>query len=171
MNPLILMFLLACGDAPHDHDHPHEHGDPAHEGHAHDDDAMAKPAAMIEAPLGSHTARLTPSAESLELVVLDAKGQPVTAEGEARVVLTGTGEAAQRVVLAPSGASWTGSAKAVGAPGYVAVVQVTVRGNRDSARFTWGEVPKTEPAPHDHAGDHAGHDHAGHDHGADGHAH
>lgn len=166
MNALVFALLVACGATPHDHDHPeghdgdhvhHEEGD-HHEGH----DAEG---AAIEAPLGSFTARLVPSADALELVVLDG-GEPVAAEGEARVMLTGTGGEAQRVVLAPSGSSWKGAAKAAGAPGYVAVVQVAVGGHTESARLTWGTVPEAAPAPEpeDHGGD-------GHDHGDGGHAH
>ena len=184
MTTLIIAFLLACGgtEAPHGHDHEGEHahdhdakGDHAHDDAHHDDhrgEAAAK-GGPIEAPLGTYTARLEPSGDALKLVVIDSEGKPVTAEGEAKVMLTGTGEEAQKVVLTADGEAWTGSAKAEGAQGYLAVVSVTVGGHEESARLTWGDVPdqKAAPEPHDH-GD-GGHDHGegGHDHGDHGHDH
>lgn len=175
MNTLILSLLLACGgsEAPHGHDHEGKHahdaeGDYAHDdGHpdgAHDDhNGEAATNGLIEAPLGAYTARLEPSAGALKLTVVDAEGKPVAAEGEAKVMLTGTGEEPQKVVLAASGDAWTGAAKTEGAPGYLAVVNVTVGGHQESARLTWGEVATAKPAPqpHDHgdgADDH-GHEH------------
>lgn len=179
MNPLILSLLLACGgaEAPHDHDHEGEHahdaeGDPAHDDGAHDgahDDHHGEAAATdgpIEAPLGTYTARLEPSGGALKLIVVDGEGEPVAAEGEAKVMLTGTGEEAQRVVLSASGDAWTGAAKAEGAAGYLAVVTVTVDGHQESARLTWGDVPEAKPAAETH-----GHGDGGHDHGEGGHDH
>lgn len=181
MNTLILSLLLACGgaaEAPHGHDHEGEHahdgeGDHAHdEGHhdeAHAGDHHGEAAAKdgtIEAPLGAYTARLEPSASALKLVVMDGEGKPVAAEGEAKVMLTGTGEESQKVVLAASGDAWTGAAVAEGAPGYLAVVNVTVGGHSESARLTWGDVPEAKPAPEPHD-----HGEGGHDHGAGGHNH
>ncbi|TNE90584.1 MAG: hypothetical protein EP330_07795 [Deltaproteobacteria bacterium] len=177
MKTLILALLLACGgaEAPHRHDHEgegaHAHdakGDHAHDDAHHDDhhgEAKAEGGAMT-APLGAYTARLEPSADALKLVVTDADGKPVAAEGEAKVMLTGTGEEAQKLVLAADGEAWTGAAKAEGAPGYLALVSVSVGGHEESARLTWGEVPeqKAAPEPHDH-GD------GGHDHGDGGHGH
>ena len=71
--------------------------------------------------------------------------------GDAKVVLTGVGEEAQRVTLSPTEGGWSGPAKAAGAPGYVAVVSVTLDGTKQSGRVTWGEVPEPAAAPaHDH---------------------
>lgn len=170
---LLISLLLACGapSAPHDHDHDEAHAHEAEGGHAHE---APKPAATgrIEAPLGVYTARLEPSADALALTVVDAEGEPVPAAGEARVMLTPTGGEPQRVVLTASGDRWTGPAKASGAPGYLAVVNVEIGGAKESARLTWGEVPEVAPAPepHDHA--QGGHDAGGgHDHGRGGHTH
>lgn len=186
---MILFALLACGGAPapdaHDHaegaahDHAedaHDHGDDAHdhgEGHhegAHDQGGETKvpvDAAKIEVAMGAHTARLVPGGGQVELQVLGKDGAPIAAEGEARMVLTGTGEAEQKVVLKADGASWKGEAKVGGAPGYLAVVSVPVSGTTQSARFVWGEVQEAAPAPkpHDHG------DGAHEDHGDHGHAH
>ena len=148
MNTLIVSLLLACGGAQAPHSHPDEH-------HA----AAAATGGPIEAPLGAYTARLEPSAGALTLMVVDAKGKPVAAEGEARVMLTGTGEEPQRVVLTASGNAWTGDAKTEGAPGYLAVVNVRVAGHQESARLTWGEVATAEPAPRPHDHDHGEHGH------------
>ncbi len=179
MNTLILALLLACGgtEAPHGHDHEGDHAHDAKGDHAHDDahhddghhdDAheAAAEGGPIEGPLGTYTAHLEPSGDALKLVVTDSEGKPIVAEGEAKVMLTGTGEEAQKVVLTADGDGWTGAAKAEGAPGYLAVVSVTVGGHEESARLTWGEVPaqKGAPEPHDH-GD------GGHDHGDGGHQH
>jgi hypothetical protein len=169
MNTLILSLLLACGgaDVHHDHvhegdhdgDHAHEHeGDPAHKGEPAANDGA------IEGPLGTYTARLEPSGDTLKLVVVDGEGKPVPAQGEARVMLTGTGEQAQRVVLTANGEAWTGAAKAEGAPGYLAVVSVTVGGHQESARLSWGSVPEAAPAPAPHDHDDGGHEHGGEDH-------
>jgi hypothetical protein len=174
MTTLILSLLLACGgdtEAPHGHDHAATPAQPAVvEPVAPPADqqaeAAATPGATIEAPLGTYTARLEPSADALKLVVVDGEGKPVAAEGEAKVMLTGTGEEAQKVVLAASGDAWTGSAKAAGATGYLAVVNVTVGGHQESARLTWGDVPEAKAAPAPHA-----HEEGGHDHGEGGHKH
>lgn len=182
MNIFLLALLLACGgtETPHGHDHDaegtHAHGaeaPPDHHtsdskaAHHHDHPGVVEPVGgAIEAPLGTYTARLEPSAESLTLVVTDAEGKPLPAEGEARVMLTGTGEASQKLVLSADGERWSGEAKAVGATGYLAVVSVSVGGHEETARLTWGEVPEqaAAPEPHDH-GD------GGHDHGPGGHVH
>lgn len=166
MNSLVIVLLLGCGTSDHGHSHgpggahdhgdPHDHGEPADDDeHAHDEGHHGAEGGVIEAPLGAYIARLKPSAGALELVVLDGEGEPVAAEGEAKVVLTGTGEEAQRVVLTASGDTWTGAAKAEGASGYLAVVNVSVGGHQESARLTWG----AEPAPHDHGDEGHGHDH------------
>ena len=90
------------------------------------------------------------------------------AVGEARVVLTGTGEEPQRVVLAPKGNTWGGEARAHGAPGYVAVAALDIDGHTESARLAWGEVPEA----HSHGGE--AHSHEGgkpHSHGGKSHRH
>ena len=183
MNTLILALLLACGsaEAPHGHDHEGDHAhdakgehheapeDEAHHDDGHHDDGHHDEAAAkdtIEAPLGAYTARIEPSADTLKLVVIDAEGKAVVAERDARVLLTGTGEAPQKVILVPSGEAWTGPAKVEGAPGYLAVVTVSVGGHQESARLTWGEVPAAKPAPAAHD-----HDDAAHDHGDGAHSH
>jgi hypothetical protein len=180
MTQLSLALLLACGgtEAPHGHDHDgdhahHDDGGHAHEeGHGHDHheeahhDAPATTGGAIEGPLGAYTARLEPGGDTLRLVVLDAEGKEIPAAGKAKVLLTGTGEEAQKVVLTASGEAWTGAAKVGSAPGYLAVVSVTVDGHQESARLTGGDVREQKPAPepHDH-GDHA------HDHGEGSHGH
>jgi len=171
MSKLFLTFLFACGgaEAPHDHDHDgeagHHDGEAAHHEEPHHD-APGTAATPIEAPLGAYTARLEPGSGALTLVVVDADGKPVPATGNARVMLTGTGEAPQKVMLSASGEAWTGAAKVEGAPGYLAVVSVTVGGHPESARLTWGEVPEQKPAPkpHDHGDGAHDHDEGGHGH-------
>lgn len=178
MNTLLLALLLACGgaEAPQGHDHERDDAHDAKGDHAHDDahhgEAAAKDGA-IEAPLGTYTARLEPSGKVLKLVVTDASGKPVAAEGEARVMLTGTGEDPQKVVLTADGEVWAGAARAEGAPGYLAVVSVTVGGHQESARMLWGDVPEAKPAQEPHGHGDGGNDHGdgGHDHGGDGHQH
>lgn len=164
----VVAMLTACEGTPDPHPHPHPH------------DANATPASSTaprtstppEVALGGDRARLEPSADALTLIVTDSAGVPIAASGEARVQLTGTGEPAQRIVLKPDGASWTGEARAAGAKGYVAVVSVELDGHTESARFTWGEVPSTS---HTHGDDPAhNHEAAGHQHGDgadEGHAH
>jgi hypothetical protein len=122
----------------------------------------------VEAPLGAYTVRLSPTADALTLELIDADGQSIAATGEARVFLTGTGEAPQRVVLQAMDSTWTGAAKAAGAPGYVAVVSLKLGDNAESARLTWGTVPGT-PAPEGHGSTEGSG--AAHDHGAGSHSH
>lgn len=168
MTTLLLALLLACGDADAPHGHAHA-GDHAHEvdgTHAHEEAHPGEhhgaqvEGGPIEAPLGTYTARLEPSADALKLVVLDGAGEPVAAEGEAKVMLTGTGEEAQKLVLAGDGEAWTGAARAAGASGYVAVVSVGVGGHPESARLTWGEIVEPEVAGEPHAHGDAEHAHA-----------
>jgi len=173
MNVLFALLLACGGPAPHEHGHDHDAGhahdhDADHANHhedvqPHDGDGAAadEGADAIEAPLGTHTARLEPSADALRLVVLDDQGAPVKAQGQAKIVLTGTGEDPQRVVLEADGDGWSGPARASGAKGYLAVVNVKLGGARQSARLTWGEVPEAAPAPapHDHPDGEAPHDH------------
>ena len=83
----------------------------------------------------------------LRLTVRDAAGPVIGSGGEARVVLTGTGEDPQRVVLTVDGDAWTGSAGAAGAPGDTAVTSVTFRGHTETERVTWGTVPADEAPP------------------------
>ena len=169
MNMPIIALLMACGgQVPHSHDgdgnHVHneasDHGDDDKHDRAH----HAKEA--IEAPLGTHTARLEPTADSLKLVVVDGEGKAVAAGGEAKVMLTGTGEEAQKVILKASGDGWTGAAKAEGASGYLAVVTVSVGGHQESARLVWGDVPEAGPAreAHDHGDEALDHGDHGHQH-------
>lgn len=173
------LFLLAgCGEADHDHAHDHdaasghEHASPASTPAAAPAPAAASApaAAPADFALGAWTARLEASADGLRLTARDASGAAVAPTGEARVVLTGTGQAEQRVVLAADEAGWSGPAQAAGAPGYIAVVSLEVDGHAESARVSWGEVPAAAPAPqaaepaHEHeAGTGDGHDH-GHGH-------
>lgn len=136
-----LLFSACDGD----HDHAHDHAEPGHPA------SPATPAGSArEAALGSHKARLEVVAEGLRLTVTDASGAAVTPTGEARLVLTGTGEAEQRVVLSPSGEGWQGPAKVSGAPGYVAVLSMELAGHTETARLSWGEVPAPAPAPAPH---------------------
>ncbi len=177
------LLFCGCGGTDHPPDHPHEHG--GEDGHTHGsaaaspDAETAAASASMEVPafsLGSLTATLEPSADRLRLAARDASGAAVSPTGEARIVLTGTGEAEQRVVLTAGDGAWSGSARAVGASGYVAVVSLPVDGHTETARVTWGAVPATPPTgdqdDHGHHGD-AGHGHdggAGHDgHGGHGH--
>lgn len=179
MNPTpltaALLLLWACGEGDHDHGHDHD----GEAGHDHVEQAPtpeADPAAEI-APvsfpafaLGDWTAQLEATGEGLKLTASDASAAAVAPEGEARVVLTGTGQEQQRVVLKPGDSAWTGAAKASSATGYIAVVSLEVEGKKESARVTWGEVPAVEAAPkaeeHPHGDDdhNDGHDH-GHGHG------
>jgi hypothetical protein len=178
--PLFLLpLLVACGEpAPrpaHEASHEpvasapdpgptaeaHEHAAAHEHGAVHERAAAATPFS-----LGPWTAALHPQADGLRLTAAGADGARVTPEGEVRVVLTGTGEPEQRVVLIPDGEGWTGPARAEGAPGYVAVVSATIAGRTETARVTWGEVPApAHPADHAHEGeaDH-GHDDHGHAH-------
>lgn len=161
-----LLLLAACEEGSHDNEHGH--GDHTHADHSHGEPAVAAPDSPIEATAGALKVTLTPSADALRLQVADAEGQPVKPAGEARVVLTGTGEKQQRIVLSPDGDGWSGPAKASGAPGYIAVVSFKHNESDESARLTWGEVPEPEAAPapaeedDGHDGDHE-HGH-GHEH-------
>ncbi|MBX2802567.1 MAG: hypothetical protein KTR31_33110 [Myxococcales bacterium] len=160
----LIAWILACGTSTETHSHEgHDH---AHE-EGQGNDAEQAPSGPVEGAMGAYTVRLEPSAEALRLVVVDAEGTAVKAEGNAQVLLTGLGEAPQRVLLSADGEAWTGAAKAAGAAGYVAVMRVPVAGNQESARLTWGTVPEQVAAPpaaeHDHG--EAGH---GHDHGEGG---
>ncbi len=168
---LLIALMIGCSSAPVPHDHGpdgHDHGAEAPVHEANDGKATKPESTLHEAKIGKGTARLESSADGLRLVVLDASGAAVAAEGEARVVLTGTGEAPQRVLLAADDEAWTGAAKAEGAPGYIAVVSVNIDGAQETARITWGKVPEPKAAP---AKVEHGHDEGGHDHGDGGHAH
>ncbi len=182
------LFVAACGDTEEGHDDEHGHGHHDHDNTAakahHDDDhghadhghaapTAAGPAEGAPAPpafaLGGAQGALVATAEGLRLTVRDAAGAPVAPAGEAKVVLTGTGEAPQRLVLKPDGDGWAGPAKAAGAPGYVAVVSVALGGHTESGRTSWGALLTVEaapaPAPAHDAGDaDEGHGH-GHGHG------
>lgn len=188
------LLLSGCGEAPHghedehghghhdhdnaaaeaDHDGAHGHGDHGHgeQGHRAQGDGEAKPqaaaaAATAPAPfaLGSAQGVLVATAEGLRLTVTDAAGTAVSPAGEAKVLLTGTGEDPQRVVLKADGDGWSGPARAAGAPGYIAVVSLELGGHTESGRTTWGTVPAVEaaakaeaPTPDDHDDGH-GHGH------------
>jgi hypothetical protein len=156
----VLTLLFACGEA---HDHPHPHDDHAHE--AHEAPAPKEQGATqknFEGKLGDFTAKLEPSAQSLRLIVVDGSGKPIQATGEARVVLTGAGEAEQRLVLTADDDGWTGAGKATGAAGYQAVVTLEVSGVQQVATIGWGQAPDPKPTEahgHDHGND-DGHGHA-----------
>jgi hypothetical protein len=168
-----LLLLAGCGEPDHSHDldhakdAPHDHAVPAKTPAEPTVATVGTSATPSEFQVGGWTARLEPSADGLRLTAIDTSGAAVTPAGEARVVLTGTGEEEQRVVLEPAGDGWSGGARATGAAGYVAVVSMDVEGHKETARVTWGEVPEAAPAreaeePHHEAhGD--GHDH-GHEH-------
>lgn len=177
-----LLTLSGCSESDDGHDHGHGH-DHAHGGD-HDADAAAKAPAKpaepakpakpahgpVEAELGTHTAKLQPTGDRLTLTVIGADGAPIPPVGEARIVLTGTDEEPQRLVLKPDGTGWSGAAKAEGAKGYVAVISVKLGEHTETARATWGDVPTPPPAAapedggHGHGDAHGGHDHQGHDH-------
>ena len=181
MNPTpltaALLLLWACGEGDHDHGHDHE-GEGGHE-HveptpaAEADPAPAAEAASVAFPafaLGGWTAQLEGTGEGLKLTAKDASGAAVAPAGEARVVLTGTGQEQQRVVLKPGDGAWTGAAKASGATGYIAVVSMAIEGEKETARVTWGEVPAVKAAPKAEEHPHEGDDDDGHGHGH-GHGH
>ena len=168
-----LLLLVGC-DGESDHDHGHDHA----EAHAAPTAAPAPtPAPPSAAPttatpqpqsLGSHQAQLTTTDAGLRLTLRDASGADVAPTGEVRVVLTGTGEDEQRVVLQPDGTGWAGAARVQGASGYVAVVSLEVAGHTETTRFAWGEVPAPAPAPTRPAptdDDHGADDEHGHGHG------
>ncbi|MCO4769696.1 MAG: hypothetical protein KDA24_06655 [Deltaproteobacteria bacterium] len=188
-----LLLTAGCGA---DSGHGHEHGDHGHGDH-HGSEAAEAPATpaekaaeaksapaekaaeaksaplagtqtAVDVPLGAWTGRLVASTTGLDLSISNSDGTPMIPTGEVRVVLTGVGEEAQRIVLLPDGASWKAPASVTGAAGYTAVVSMEVGGHTESGRATWGDVPppKTAPAKDDHA--HAKDDHA---HGDAGHNH
>ena len=127
MTTSLLGLLLACGTTtPSDAPTPVEDETPA--------------SGPQDVAVGDYTFRLHPSADQVRIEVLDSSGAPIPAEGEVQVVLTGTGEDPQRIRLQPSGTSWTGPAKATGAPGYVAMISVPIDGRPQAARLTWGNV-------------------------------
>jgi hypothetical protein len=105
--------------------------------------------------------------------MVDSHGAAVVPEGEAKIVLLGTGLEEQRLTLLAVDGGWAGPARVAGAKGYTAVVSVTVGGATESGKVSWGELPRVKPAPakHDHSQD--GHDHGAknHDHGGEDHHH
>jgi hypothetical protein len=165
-----LLILAACEEGEHDHEHAHDdqqaHAAPDPEAQP-AQPAQPAPGTPVEATVGDITVRLEPSADTLHLKVTGQDGQAATLDGDARVVLTGTGEDEQRVVLKLDGDTWMGTARAAGAPGYIAVVSFSHGGTTQTARLTWGDVPALEPTPvaepeaeHDEKDDHAhGHGH------------
>jgi hypothetical protein len=173
------LLLSGCGDSAPSHDDEHGHGhhdhdnaaaqaDHGHGEHEHADPtapgstASASPAFAV----GSASATLAAAGAGLRLTLTDSGGAPVSPSGEARVVLTGTGEEPQRVVLRPDGEGWSGSAKATGAPGYIAVVSVELGGHTETGRTSWGSVPRVETVPKPGAPPSADHDgEHGHGHG------
>ena len=185
------LFLLFAGcsqdhdhghghDAKHDHGHDHaeaaghDHGEDHAEGAGHNhvaEHAKLEPMAAVAVtpgafPVGAWMATLEPSATSLKLTLVDSRGGAVAPEGEAKVVLTGTGMEEQRLTLPVADGGWAGAAKAAGAKGYTAVVSVTVGGTSESGKVLWGEVPEAKAAPKAH-----GHGEGGHEHGEGSHAH
>lgn len=143
--PLTALLLLAACDS--DHDHGHDGHDHAGQDHDAGQETKSAPSAPADFALGAWTASLEATAEGVRLSAQDRDGHVVTPSGEARIVLTGTGEEEQRVVLSPADGVWTGDAKAAGAVGYIAVVSLDIDGHTETARVTWGEVPGTAPAP------------------------
>ena len=160
-----LLLLSGCDSHEDDHDHSHGH-ESEHDVAAPAPAPAAAPAAPIEGALGDATLRLTPSADSLRLVLSDASGAAVAPEGEARVVLTPTGGEEQRIVLKADGEAWAGPASATGASGYVAVVSLQRGGQTQTARLAWGDAPvaPTE-ALEEHPDDHGDDGEHGHGHG------
>jgi len=200
MNRLVFaLFLLLLGcnqdhdhghghDAAHDHGHGHDQAaghahEAAHEpgaGHNHGAEHDTPPEAVSSAtlspaafPIGAWTATLHPFGEDLRLTMVDSAGVTVVAEGEAKIVLSGTGLEEQRLTLPAVDGGWAGPARVTAAKGYTAVVNVTIAGTTESGKVSWGELPKVKasPAPHDHGG--KSHDHGAkdHDHGDKGHHH
>ena len=197
----VVLFFLVVGchhdhdhghghDAGHDHGHSHEeavnhaHGAVAHEGAGHDhgtdhtkqtEAVAAVAAAPIPFPIGAWTATLQASETALRLTMVDGGGAAVPAEGQARVVLSGTGLDEQRLTLAAVGEAWAGPAKATGAKRYTAVVNVTVGGVTESGKVSWGEWPQKSSGPgtvdHSHVHGSQGHGHGAHEHGDKDHAH
>ena len=138
--------------AAHDHDGEHSH-DAAHahdEGHSHD----AEHAPAMEGRLGAYVVAVAPAEGTLGLTLKDASGTASAPVDVLRVVLTGTGQEPQRLVLAKQGEAYQAPAATTGAAGYVAVVSAEIDGKTESTRITWGDVPEAH----------------GHDHG-DGHSH
>lgn len=185
---LLFASLAACDggtqEAADGHDHKPGQAE-HHEAESPDDqaappakDAASAPEGAVTFALGPHKATLLPGPDSLTLTVVDATGSAVEPSGEAKVMLTGTGQEAQKLVLEADGDAWKGAAKAQGAAGYTAVVSVPVAGVTESGKATWGSVPAAKPAhdhedgehAHDDADDHHDDDH-GHDHGDHGHDH
>ena len=91
-----------------------------------------------------HVVRLQPVGESLRLTVADRQGHMLPAEGEARIVLTGTGQEPQSLVLKAEGPAWVGPIGELDAPGYVAEVEVEVGGEAQVGRIEWGRVAHVE---------------------------
>lgn len=171
--PLLALLLIGCN---HDHDHGHEGGHD-HD-HKHGEDAAHEhtpaptpapaattgPAAPGAFAVGTWSATLVPTPDTLSLTLLSG-GTPVAPEGDAKVVLTGVGEDEQRLTLPASGDGWSGPAKAAGAAGYTAVVSVTIGGVTQSGKIQWGAVPDPPPAASDDHGE------PGHSHEPGGHSH
>lgn len=156
-----LLLLTACEEGAHDHDHAH---DEQHTHAASESEVQPAPSSPVEATVGDLSLRLEPSADTVRLKVSAQDGQEAMLDGDARIVLTGTGEDEQRVVLKSDGDSWVGSARAAGAPGYIAVISFSHGGTTQTARLTWGEVPVLESAPELEAEQDDEHGH-GHGHG------
>jgi hypothetical protein len=93
------------------------------------------------------------------VTLVDSSGASVAPEGEAKVVLMGTGMDEQRLRLPVADGGWAGPAKAAGAKGYTAVVSVTVGGTTESGKVIWGDVPEVKAAPKAHAHGEGGHEH------------
>jgi hypothetical protein len=187
---MLLVALLACTPAPDAHDHGdghgHDHGEGAHKHEAPGSTAEAAapadnaakavhpaPTEPVEAWIGAHTVRLQPSAEALTLTLLGADAEPVKPSGEAKVVLTASDGASQRLVLKPTGDGWSAAARAAGASGYVAVVSMDIDGSKQVTRLAWGDAPTPAAAPAHPHGSGGGHPQGsgGHDHGPGGHKH
>lgn len=162
----LLLLALACtpSGTPHEHDHEGGHShDGSHAHHGAGGASTRDAGSDATAALGSHTAHIALDGEQLVLTLTTSEGTPVPASGEARVVLTGTGEAEQRLVLTADGERWVGAAKNAAAPGYTAIVLLELDGHSETARIAWGTVPapaKAKPdAGHGHDHDHGGHGH------------
>jgi len=184
-----LLIAAGCGEGEQDHGHDHDNeaahaeghdeaghdGEAGHDEHGHADhdnvasDGAPEVGGAVSFKLGGNDGTLSASAETLTLTLEGADGAAIAPEGVVKVVLTGTDEDSQRVVLKPADGGWSGAAKAAGAKGYVAVIDWTVGGRVETARATWGEVPEAKAAPKKEAADDheddEGHGHGGHDHG------
>lgn len=166
-----LCLLIAACSHEHGHGHGHEQGhDHAHShdealthshgaahahGENHDHSASQGSSnthshAISEVPqpfpVGTWTGTLEVARDTLRLTLADAAGVAVKPEGEAKVVLSGTGLDEQRLRLSAAGGGWAGPAKLPAGKGYTAVVSVSVGGSTESGKVSWGGAHEARPA-------------------------